>query len=219
MGLQPSYDVQDALAQATVVVDCTAEGQGKVHKQEWYTGLSSARGFIAQGSETGFGKPYAATINDGALIPGEDRFIQVVSCNTHNLASLVSTLGLDDEEPDNLIEGRFLCLRRASDISQQTSFIPAPEVSRHKDEKFGTHHAQDACPRRVARRPGPFGRGGLPCCPDTVFALLALGPLARGAPGLLRSKDGLANRQCLWGSSCMKEGDDVKRLSGGAQFA
>jgi glyceraldehyde-3-phosphate dehydrogenase/erythrose-4-phosphate dehydrogenase len=86
MGLQPTYDLQDALAQSTVVVDCTAEGYGKAHKHEWYSDLSSARGFIAQGSETGFGKPYAYNINDAALIPDKDRFLQVVSCNTHNLA-------------------------------------------------------------------------------------------------------------------------------------
>jgi glyceraldehyde-3-phosphate dehydrogenase (NAD(P)) len=144
MGLQPQYDAQEALAQASVVVDCTADGQGRTHKQEWYNHLSTARGFVAQGSETGFGKPYAYSLNDDALIPGEDRFLQVVSCNTHNVAALLATLGLDQEEPDNLIEGHFLCLRRASDIGQRTSFVPAPDASQHKDERFGTHHAQDA---------------------------------------------------------------------------
>ena len=56
----------------------------------------------------------------GALIPGQDRFLQVVSCNTHNLgAVLIDTLGLHDETPDNLIEGPFWCLRREKrDISQ-----------------------------------------------------------------------------------------------------
>jgi glyceraldehyde-3-phosphate dehydrogenase (NAD(P)) len=101
-------------------------------------------GFIAQGSEFGFGKMYARGINDGALIPGEDRFLQVVSCNTHNLAVLIDTLGLHDKEPDNLVEGRFVCLRRASDISQEGEFIAAPQVGTHKDDRFGTHHAKDA---------------------------------------------------------------------------
>jgi glyceraldehyde-3-phosphate dehydrogenase/erythrose-4-phosphate dehydrogenase len=114
------------------------------HKETWYNDLTSAQGFIAQGSEFGFGKMYARGINDAALQPGIDRFIQVVSCNTHNLAVLIDTLGLHDEAPDNLIEGRFVCLRRSSDISQEGSFIPAPEVGRHKDSHFGTHHARDA---------------------------------------------------------------------------
>ena len=142
--MHPTYDIHEALAQATVVIDCTPKGLGLKHKREWYAGLSSTRGFIAQGSEFGFGKMYARGVNDAALIPGEDRFIQVVSCNTHNLAVLINTLALSDEARDNLREGRFVCLRRASDISQEGEFSPAPEVGRHKDEQFGTHHARDA---------------------------------------------------------------------------
>jgi glyceraldehyde-3-phosphate dehydrogenase (NAD(P)) len=67
-----------------------------------------------------------------------------VSCNTHNLAVLIDTLALQDEAPDNLIEGRFVCMRRSSDISQEKSFIAAPEAGAHKDGQFGTHHARDA---------------------------------------------------------------------------
>ena len=32
-------------------------------------------------------------INDEALVPGQDRFLQIVSCNTHNIACLIKTLG------------------------------------------------------------------------------------------------------------------------------
>jgi glyceraldehyde-3-phosphate dehydrogenase (NAD(P)) len=144
LNLQPTYTCQEALEQATVVIDCTSEGLGLKHKAEWYQHLSQPRGFIAQGSEFGFGKMYAHGINDEALTPGEDRFLQVVSCNTHNLAVLVNTLALHDEAPDNFIEGRFVCMRRATDLSQASSYIPAPEVGKHKDPKFGTHHAKDA---------------------------------------------------------------------------
>jgi len=63
---------------------------------------------------------------------------------THNLAVLIETLALHDEAPDNLLEGRFVCMRRASDISQEKSFIAAPEAGAHKDGQFGTHHARDA---------------------------------------------------------------------------
>jgi glyceraldehyde-3-phosphate dehydrogenase (NAD(P)) len=144
LGMQPTYTRQEALAQATVVIDCTAEGLGLQHKRDWYDHMPHARGFIAQGSEFGFGKMYAHGINDAALLPGQDRFIQVVSCNTHNLAVLINTLALHQEARDNLVEGRFLCLRRSTDISQEKEFIPAPEVGAHKDTKFGTHHAKDA---------------------------------------------------------------------------
>jgi glyceraldehyde-3-phosphate dehydrogenase (NAD(P)) len=144
LGLQPGYDVSEAMEQAAVVIDCTSEGLGNAHKQEVYQSLDRACGFIAQGSEFGFGKMYAHGINDAALVPGEDRFLQVVSCNTHNIAALLYTLGLANEAPDNLLEGRFLCLRRSSDISQCDAFLPAPEVGKHNDPQFGTHHARDA---------------------------------------------------------------------------
>src|SRR5207245_5961054 len=35
-------------------------------------------------------------------------------------------------------------MRRSSDISQEKSFIAAPEAGAHKDGQFGTHHARDA---------------------------------------------------------------------------
>jgi glyceraldehyde-3-phosphate dehydrogenase (NAD(P)) len=144
LGMQPTYEVQEALDQATVVIDCTPDGVANQHKIDWFQDMPTTKGFLAQGSETGFGKPYARGINDGALVPDEDRFIQIVSCNTHNLAVLTETLALDEEAPDNLLEGRFVCMRRASDISQEKSFIAAPEAGKHKDPKFGTHHAYDA---------------------------------------------------------------------------
>jgi glyceraldehyde-3-phosphate dehydrogenase type II len=144
LGMQPTYEVQEALDQATVVIDCTPDGVANQHKIDWFQHMPTTMGFLAQGSETGFGKPYARGINDGALVPEEDRFIQIVSCNTHNLAVLTETLALAEEAPDNLLEGRFVCMRRASDISQEKSFIAAPEAGKHKDPKFGTHHAYDA---------------------------------------------------------------------------
>jgi glyceraldehyde-3-phosphate dehydrogenase (NAD(P)) len=141
--IAPTYTTREALERATVVIDCTPSGLGLQHKHDRYEQLSSPRGFIAQGSEFGFGTMYARGINDAALMPEEDRFIQVVSCNTHNLAVLINTIGLQGEAPDNLVEGRFVCLRRTSDLSQEDDFVPAPAVDRHKDV-HGTHHARDA---------------------------------------------------------------------------
>ena len=144
LGMQPTYEVQEALGQATVVIDCTPDGVANQHKRDWFQQMPTTTGFLAQGSETDFGKPYARGINDTALVPGEDRFIQVVSCNTHNLAVITETLALDDEAPDNLLEGRFVCMRRSSDISETKSFIAAPDAGKHHDPQFGTHHAYDA---------------------------------------------------------------------------
>jgi len=144
LGMEPSYETVEAIERAGVVIDCTPSGVGTQNKTDYYEKfVTNTAGFIAQGSEFGFGKPYARGINDAALARG-DKFLQIVSCNTHNLCSLIDTLALQEGGPDNLVEGRFVCMRRANDISQDGSFVPSPVVGRHDDARFGTHHARDA---------------------------------------------------------------------------
>jgi glyceraldehyde-3-phosphate dehydrogenase (NAD(P)) len=145
IGIEPAYDHPEALRQATVVIDCTPSDVGLQNKKEIYEKYAyNTLGFIAQGSEFGFGKMYARGINDRTLKKGVDQYIQVVSCNTHNLAVIIDLIGLRDLGPEHFVEGRFTCIRRANDISQDGSFVPSPQVNRHKDERFGTHHARDA---------------------------------------------------------------------------
>jgi len=142
LGLEPMYDAEEAIKRASVVIDCTPKGTGLMNKEKYYTKFKNKiKGFLAQGSEFGFGKMYALGINDEAITP-KDQFIHIVSCNTHNIAVLIKTLGMDNNK-NILKEGRFLCIRRANDISQTKSFIPSPEVGTHKDVKMGTHHAVD----------------------------------------------------------------------------
>lgn len=144
LGLKPTMVHEEALDKADVVVDCTPSGIGISNKNEFYENyLANTKGFVAQGSEFGFGKMYASGINDEALEAGNDRFVHVVSCNTHNLCALINTVALAEGE-DNLVEGRFLCLRRSNDISQVAGFVPSPDVGKHGDPVFGTHHARDA---------------------------------------------------------------------------
>ena len=143
LGHSPKLETREAIERATVVIDCTPAGNH--NKEEYYLAARGPAGFLAQGSEFGFGKMYARGINDQALVPGDDRFVHVVSCNTHNISVLIRTLAMDADGADSHLEsGRFLCLRRANDISQDGSFVPAPNVGRHDDERFGTHHARDA---------------------------------------------------------------------------
>ena len=144
IGLKPEFQTEEAIDRASVVIDCTPKGFGHANKKRYYEKyLDNTEGFVAQGSEFEFGKMYARKINDSALVHGEDKFIQVVSCNTHNLSTIVDNLALIDGE-DNLIEGRFNLIRRSNDVSQSTNFVPSPQVGKHKDNEFGTHHARDA---------------------------------------------------------------------------
>mgnify|MGYP002639847840 CR=1 FL=1 len=143
MDIRAEMETEEALDKASVVIDCTP--MGNEMKSRWYTKYEETTDiFIAQGSEFGFGKQYARGINDEVLELGKDKYLQVVSCNTHNLSVIIKTLGFGDEGPDNLIEGRFVCIRRSNDISQDTNFLPSPEIGSHGDAKFGTHHARDA---------------------------------------------------------------------------
>jgi len=142
LGMEPTYDYSEAVGRASVVIDCTPDGNGLANKNKLYKEHADhVRGFVAQGSEFGFGKPFAFGINDEAL-RDEDQFIQIVSCNTHNIAAILKTLALSGGSND-LKDGKFLCIRRASDISDEKSFVPAPKVSSH-EEPWGTHHARDA---------------------------------------------------------------------------
>ena len=143
VGLEPEFTLEEAIGRSSVVIDCTPGGSGISNKEKYYNKYSDrVKGFLAQGSENGFGKKYARGINDH-VISSNDQFLQVVSCNTHNIACLVNTLALSIA-PDNLLDGRFVCIRRSNDISQTGSYVPAPTVNKHNHEIYGTHHAEDA---------------------------------------------------------------------------
>ncbi len=143
LGMDPDFETEESIKRASVVIDCTPKGIGHANKAKYYEKFSdTVKGFLAQGSEDGFGKKYARGINDRAL-NASDKFIQVVSCNTHNVSCLTKTLAVG-ADPDNLVEGKYVCVRRANDLSQVGNFIPAPQVGTHGDDKYGSHHAADA---------------------------------------------------------------------------
>ena len=142
LGMETKLTTQEALEKADIIIDCTPAGN---KNKEIYEKLERPKGFLAQGSESNFGKRYARGINDQALRYGEDKFIQVVSCNTHAISATLNTLAYQNgKNLDNLVTGNFVCIRRANDISQDSSFVASPNVGKHDDKKFGTHHAHDA---------------------------------------------------------------------------
>ncbi|HVR37588.1 MAG TPA: hypothetical protein VMU84_00720 [Thermoanaerobaculia bacterium] len=140
LGHRVSFTTEEALERATVVVDCTPAGND--NKAKYYDRIKGPKGFLAQGSEFGFGTPYARGINDSIQDPN-DRFVQIVSCNTHNISVLIKTIASVDTAI-SLAAGRFVCMRRANDVSDVKSFVAAPEAGKHDDPQFGTHHAHDA---------------------------------------------------------------------------
>lgn len=142
LGHRPVLEHPEAIERATVVIDCTPVGNDM--KRTMYEKAKGPRGFMAQGSEYGFGKMFARGINDEVLDRAEDRFLHIVSCNTHNIAVITKTLAIDPDGTNHLVDGQFVCIRRSNDISQDSGFVPSPTVERHKDERFGTHHARDA---------------------------------------------------------------------------
>ena len=73
LGHKPKYEAREAIERATVVIDCAPAGNA--NKEEYYQEAKGPLGFLAQGSEFGFGKMYARGINDHALARGDDRFI------------------------------------------------------------------------------------------------------------------------------------------------
>jgi glyceraldehyde-3-phosphate dehydrogenase type II len=140
LGHRVSFTTEEALERATVVVDCTPAGND--NKAKYYDKVKGPKGFLAQGSEYGFGLPYALDINDEVQSP-DNRFVQIVSCNTHNISVLIKTIASKDGKI-GLESGRFVCMRRANDVSDTKSFIAAPEAGKHDDPTFGTHHAHDS---------------------------------------------------------------------------
>ncbi|MFW9928791.1 MAG: hypothetical protein ACFFD1_05335 [Candidatus Thorarchaeota archaeon] len=158
MGIDVTYTFEEALDRVRVVADCSSEGKGLENKKKFYESRKDKiQNFLAQGSEKGFGLPYACGINDFIVKKNiENQFIQVVSCNTHNISSVLKNLAFGEmdfhetgtngfiKEKSQLEEGKFVAMRRATDISQDSDYLASPEVGTHKDAKFGTHHAQDA---------------------------------------------------------------------------
>ena len=138
LGFSDATDVEQAYDESDVIIDCTPSGN-----DNWdniYSSLDQKKRFIAQGSEHGFGSFFAWGINNEILNEESNKFL-IASCNTHNIASIVKTFALD--EGRELVEGKFVCLRRANDVSQNDSFSPSPTITKHSNHEFGTHHARD----------------------------------------------------------------------------
>ena len=128
-----------ALAEAQYVFDCRKDGAPRAERSR-YQQLEHVMGVCAQGTEVGFGAPFVTGANDDT-IPGS-RFVQVASCNTHALVSLLR--GFAGDALDGLGDADFVVARRAEDIGNHERLVSGTVVARHRHEHSGTHHAHGA---------------------------------------------------------------------------
>ncbi len=129
-------DIQDTL---DYIFETSANKVGNANKSH-YTELANLKGVSAQGSEKGFGIPFMSGINEDKI--REQKFVQVVSCNTHASLSVLSTFS--GNRLENLKEADFVVVRRSEDLENHQRLVSASVVARHLDPTIGTHHAIDA---------------------------------------------------------------------------
>lgn len=130
--------LQEILPDIQFIFDCGANGSGLKNKN-MYQQLPNLMGVVAQGSEKGFGISFMSGVGNDLLL--NEKFIHVVSCNTHGTAALLKTCCGD--ELTNLKQGDFVVVRRSEDIGNHERLVSANVVARHLNSTIGTHHAID----------------------------------------------------------------------------
>jgi glyceraldehyde-3-phosphate dehydrogenase (NAD(P)) len=130
--------IERVLADIHFVFDTTANGGGRANKA-WYQIFPSLIGACAQGSEKGFGLSHMIDVNN-EQIEGQ-KFVHIVSCNTHGIASLINTFS--DDQLHEIETTDFVVARRSEDIGNHERLVSGNVVARHLDDRLGTHHAID----------------------------------------------------------------------------
>ncbi len=120
------------------IFDCKANSFGLKNK-DLYKSMKNLKGCSAQGSEKGFGIPFMSGINNEII--QNKKFVQIVSCNTHALSSIITTM--TNNNLSSLIETDFVIVRRSEDLGNNQRLVGANVLSRHLDKEIGTHHAID----------------------------------------------------------------------------
>ncbi len=138
----PAYTYEEALKKVVAVIDCTKDGEGLKNKERVY---SHYPGLIAigQGSETGFGLPYAYGHNNDVLEQYTGKYIWIMSCNVHAILAVLHTLTHGYQEIDNIVSIRIHLERRGADVVNKKTIV-TPEVGVPTHPYFGTHQAGDA---------------------------------------------------------------------------
>jgi len=69
------------------------------------------------------------------------KFVQIVSCNTHGAAAIINSLA--NKNLTDLEFADFVVVRRSEDIGNHERLVGANVVARHLSDLNGTHHAID----------------------------------------------------------------------------
>lgn len=130
--------IDDVLEEIDYIFEAAANGVG-LSNLERYKALPRLQGSCAQGSEKGYGIPFMSGVND-EQVRGE-KFVNVVSCNTHGTAAILSTFS--GKRLENLKQADVVVVRRSEDLGNHTRLVSGNVVARHLDPNTGTHHAID----------------------------------------------------------------------------
>lgn len=131
-------NLDEVLGEIDYIFEAAANGVG-LSNLEKYKQLPGLKGSSAQGSEKGFGIPFMSGVND-EQIRGE-KFVNVVSCNTHGTAAILGTF--TGKCLENLKSADVVVVRRSEDIANHTRLVSGNVVARHLSPETGTHHAID----------------------------------------------------------------------------
>lgn len=136
--LSTDKTLKEVLQNIDYVFETTTNGIGNQNKNIYFD-CKNLKGVSAQGSEKGFGIAFMSGINEDKI--EFQKFVQIVSCNTHGAASLLQTLS--GNKLENLVDSDFVVVRRSEDIGNHERLVGASVVARHLSEINGTHHAID----------------------------------------------------------------------------
>jgi glyceraldehyde-3-phosphate dehydrogenase type II len=131
--------IKTAAKDADYIFDCTTNGMA-LKNLGIYRRLPALKGACAQGSEKGFGTPFMSGVNGRSV--GNEKFVTVVSCNTHAIVSIMQAVA--GRKLENLDKADFVMVRRSEDIGSHQRLVGANVIARHVDESRGTHHGVDA---------------------------------------------------------------------------
>ncbi len=142
---QVDATVEEVASSANLIMDCTGASI-----QEWSEELLASRpvqelrGIAVEGSIKGFGPYFMYGVTDDVLELSRQRKIQIPSCNTHCLTSII--WALSDKGRDLNRFRQVVCFidRRNQDKGKAGSAVHTLTYEKIKDEEFGTHQAKDA---------------------------------------------------------------------------